>query len=138
MKKNNDGGKKLALGALIGVVAGFLTGILTAPKSGKETREDIKKTANKAKIEAEKKLKNLHKEIAVLLDKATNLANSSSSKIKKELDKAVANAKETQQKIKEVISAIKNGETDEPELKKAVAEATKAKDHLAKFFKQDR
>jgi gas vesicle protein len=39
----------IAFGAVIGAVAGFVTGILVAPKSGKETREDIKHGAVKAK-----------------------------------------------------------------------------------------
>jgi len=37
---------KFVAGALIGVAAGALAGVLLAPKSGKETRKDI---ANKAK-----------------------------------------------------------------------------------------
>jgi len=134
MPKNN-GGKKLALGAVVGVVAGFLTGILTAPKSGKETREDIKNTANTAKREAEKKLKELHGELGDLVEKSKKVAATQGSKAKAELDKAVTKAQDARQKVKEVISALKSGETDEPELKKAIAEATKAKDHLAKFFK---
>ena len=40
---------KFALGALFGAVAGFVAGVLTAPKSGKETRADIKNAANKTK-----------------------------------------------------------------------------------------
>ena len=37
----------------LGVVAGAVTGILLAPKSGKETREDIKKVATDIKGKAE-------------------------------------------------------------------------------------
>lgn len=40
---------KFAIGALLGAAAGFVAGILTAPKSGKETREDLKDTAVKVK-----------------------------------------------------------------------------------------
>lgn len=40
---------KIALGALFGAVTGFVAGVLTAPKSGKETRTDIKDAAVKAK-----------------------------------------------------------------------------------------
>lgn len=49
---------KFAVGALVAAAAGFVAGILTAPKSGKETREDLKYAALKAKdtvvAEAEK------------------------------------------------------------------------------------
>lgn len=38
--------KKIAAGTAAGIVAGSAGGILLAPKSGKETREDIANTAN--------------------------------------------------------------------------------------------
>ena len=50
---------KFALGALFGAAAGFVAGILTAPKSGKETREDIKRTASDVKGKASKTRDNL-------------------------------------------------------------------------------
>ena len=53
---------KLALGALVSAAAGFVTGILTAPKSGKETRADIKAKADEMKSEADKKARELKKQ----------------------------------------------------------------------------
>lgn len=50
-------GKKLALGAVVGAVAGVVAGVLMAPKSGKETRGDIKKTATNLKEKAVSKSK---------------------------------------------------------------------------------
>ena len=38
---------KLAVGAIMGAVIGGVVGILVAPRSGKETREDIGNTASK-------------------------------------------------------------------------------------------
>lgn len=46
--------KKL-LAVLGAAAAGFAAGILTAPKSGKETREDLKRKADEYKGEAEKR-----------------------------------------------------------------------------------
>lgn len=135
MSKDNGTGKKLAIGAAIAGVAGYLAGILSAPKSGKETRADIKNTANNVKREAEKKLKELSAELGELLDKGQKVLKDQKGKAKVELDAAVKEAKIAQQKVKEVISALKGGETDEPELKKAIAEAKKARDNLVKFFK---
>lgn len=40
---------KLAIGAIVGAAAGVVAGILTAPKSGKETRDDIKRKALETK-----------------------------------------------------------------------------------------
>lgn len=43
---------KIAIGALVGAAAGFVAGLVTAPKSGKETRADIAKKAQELKHEA--------------------------------------------------------------------------------------
>lgn len=49
-------GKKLVvgLGTVVGAVAGVVAGVLVAPKSGKQTRGDIKKTASELKKKASK------------------------------------------------------------------------------------
>lgn len=52
---------KFALGAVIGAVAGVVAGFLTAPRSGKETRADLKKKADELKAEAASKGEELKK-----------------------------------------------------------------------------
>ncbi len=47
----------VAVGAIIGAVAGVAAGILAAPKSGKETRTDIKNKATELEVEAVKDAK---------------------------------------------------------------------------------
>lgn len=46
---------KKVLTVIGAAAAGFAAGILLAPKSGKETREDIKKKAGELKVEAGKR-----------------------------------------------------------------------------------
>jgi gas vesicle protein len=46
---------KFAIGALFGAAVGVVAGVLTAPKSGKETRDELKVKAEKAKAEVGKK-----------------------------------------------------------------------------------
>lgn len=132
---SDQGNKKLAIGALIGTAVGLIAGILTAPKSGKETRKDIKETANKVFSEAEKRLKNLYGELNELIEKGKIEAKKQSGKAKQELDKAVETAQKAQLKAKEVISAIRGGEAVNPDLENAIKEATKAKEHLKKYLK---
>ena len=131
-----DTGKKIAIGAMLAAAAGYVTGILTAPKSGKETRKDIKDTASKFAREAEKKLKSLHTDLTSLIDKAEVILKDKKSDMAKGLQKAVDVAKVNQAKVRELLSAVRNGETDQPELKKAIKDATKAKDHLLKYFSE--
>ena len=62
MAKNNGG--KFALGALIAGAVGYVAGILTAPKSGKETRADLKRKATEIKDEASKRVNSAKNEAA--------------------------------------------------------------------------
>jgi gas vesicle protein len=39
MGKHSSPVKKIAIGASIAALAGYVTGVLTAPKSGKQTRD---------------------------------------------------------------------------------------------------
>ena len=132
MTKQNSG--KWAIGALIAGVAGYLTGILTAPKSGKETRKDIHDSAVKAKTEAEKRLKELHKELSDLVDKGKKHASKFSAKAQTEYSAAVEKAQSAKQRASELLSAVHEGEADDKELQKAIEEAKKASEHLKAFL----
>ncbi|MCL2173698.1 YtxH domain-containing protein [Candidatus Saccharibacteria bacterium] len=55
MSKAKSGGK-FFLGAIFGGAVGAIAGLLSAPKSGKETREDIKKKAGEVKKTADEKV----------------------------------------------------------------------------------
>ena len=46
---------KIVIGAIIGAAAGIIAGMLTAPKSGKETRADLKDKASELKANAARK-----------------------------------------------------------------------------------
>lgn len=52
---------KLTAGAILGAAAGVVAGLLVAPKSGKETRNDIKHQAAALKDKAAKKSKKTKK-----------------------------------------------------------------------------
>ena len=54
-QNNKSGAGKFALGALLGIAAGAIVGLLTAPKSGKETRADLANKANELKDAATQK-----------------------------------------------------------------------------------
>ncbi len=48
--------KFLPIAAIVGAVAGVVAGVLVAPKSGKETRADIKAKADELKAKGESKV----------------------------------------------------------------------------------
>lgn len=129
-------GKKVAIGAAVAGIAGFVAGILTAPKSGKETREDIKSAALKAKSEAEKNLKTLHSELSAKLAEVKAKGEELSGKAKDEFEEIVEKAGTAKEKVREVLSSLHDGDADDPDLKKALKDAKDALKNLEKFVKK--
>lgn len=135
-RRRENTAKKIAIGSTIAGVAGFIAGILTAPQSGKETRKDIKKTADKGVAEAEKDIQKLQGEI----DKLVKQANASKAKLSKgaqaELNDLVEKAKDNKVKAGEVLDAVRSGEAEDKDLDRAVKAASRSLIHLKKYLKK--
>ena len=128
--------KGLALGVAIAGAAGYIAGILTAPKSGKETRDDIKVGVNKGIAEAEKQLKVLHTELNTVLAEAKKRGEKLSGAAKKELDGILVKAKDAKEKVREVLSAIHEGDADDKDLQQAIEDANTAIEHIKSYLKR--
>jgi len=124
---------KWAVGALVAGVAGFVAGILTAPKSGRETRKDLKDAALKAKSEAEKNLKSMHSELSKTLLDVKAKGEKLGGKAKTEFEQLVDKAQTAKEKVREVLSSLHDGDADDPDLKKAFKEAQDSLAALKKY-----
>lgn len=111
---------KIAIGAVIAAGVGYIAGILTAPKSGKETRKDIADAAIKVKSETERRLKQIYSELDDAIAEAKRRAAPVAASAKQELEKLLERASKAKDKVREVLSAIHEGETDNQELDKVV------------------
>lgn len=127
--------KDVAVGAAFAAGIGYLAGILTAPKSGKETRKDIERETTKVKKEAEKKLKELHSELDTLITRGKTQAKTAKATVKKDLDLAIDKAQAAKDKAREILSAFHEGESEDRELAQSVKDIDKALAHLKKFLK---
>ena len=128
--------KRFAVGAVVAAAAGYVAGILTAPKSGKETRKDIKDTAVRTYNAAEKELKVLHTELSKLMDEAGKRAGELKGAAQKNLDSAMATAKVAKEKARELLSAAHEGNAEDKDLDNAIKEAKKAAEHLKSYIKK--
>ncbi len=135
-KRKHATAKVVAAGALLAAGAGYLTGILTAPKSGKETRKDIAKTASKARVDGEKQLKKIHSELNDLIKDGEDATKKARSKVSSEMTEALEKAKVAKNKTREILSALHDGDADDPNLQKALKEVKQAKSNLAKYLKK--
>lgn len=126
--------KKFAIGAAIAGGIGYLAGILTAPKSGKETRQDVKNTALKARHEAEKELKKLHSEVTKQIERAKTVGLKFKDEHKPGFDKVVASAVSAKEKAREMLTALHDGDTEDKDLNKAIKEVNDAVQHLKSFL----
>lgn len=132
----NKAFKRLAVGTLIAGAAGYVAGILTAPKSGKETRKDIKNTTDKTVAEAEKQLKRAHTELNDMIDTAKKQGKDLSGKGKSQLNDVTAKANDVKEKLRELISAVREGEAEDKELRHAMEDAKRSMAHLKKYLKK--
>ena len=135
-KNNHDTAKKVAVGGVIAGVVGFLAGILTAPKSGRETRQDIKDTAQKGVDEAEKDLKKLQDELNDLADQAKANKAKLTKAAQTEYADLVKKAQANRKKADEVLKAVRSGEANDRDLEKAVKAANKSVEHLKKYLQK--
>jgi gas vesicle protein len=135
LRRKQNTGKKIALSAIIGGVAGFLGGILTAPQSGKDTRKQIANEAEDLKDNAEEQLKKANDELKSTLNDAKTKTVALSAQARQDFNQAVDKAKEAQAKASTVLKAVRAGEAEHPDLNKAVKQAKQAKTNLSKFLK---
>jgi gas vesicle protein len=84
--------KNIGLAVIVGLAAGYALGVLTAPKSGKETREDIKDLSAKAYKAAEARLKDSYEDLNDVIAKATKQAKKLSDSGRDQLDDLVSAA----------------------------------------------
>lgn len=131
MKKRSS---NVALGAVFMAGVGYIAGLLTAPKSGKATREDIHRNAAKAKSEGEQKLKALQTELTDLVDQGKAKAKDVGDAAKTEYVDLLGKAQHAKQKAREMLSAVHEGDAEDKDLKKAINEVTTAIDHLKKYL----
>lgn len=130
-------GKKWALGALFAAIAGYVAGILTAPKSGKETRADIKKGVEEGVAEAEKQLKKLHTQMNELLVEGKAKATALKGAAQKDMQMALDKTNVAKEKARELLSALHEGNNvEDKELRRAIDDANKSIDHLKAYLKK--
>lgn len=132
-----DGSKKFAIGTVVAGITGYLAGILTAPKSGKKTREDIQRTTSKAITEAERRLKMLHSELTDLIEKGKKTSEGLQDSAKTQFGVILSAAQTAKEKARNLLSAIHEGDADDKDLQKAIDEVNKSIEHLKRYLTKD-
>lgn len=128
--------KNLALSTFVAAVAGYVAGLLTAPKSGRETRDDIKLTAKKNIIDAENEVKKIHDDITSLVTESKKRKSDLSDKASNELNGLIEMAKDSKEKAHTLLTAAHNGDVKDKDLNKAIAEAHKAIKHVRTYLRK--
>lgn len=124
--------------AVTGLVAlgGYLAGILTAPKAGRETRADIGSAAQAGLDKAEQQLSDVVAELSNLLESTKVQVADLSDKARVEFEEATAKAKMARDKAREVLTAVHEGGAKDNDLNLAVVQADRALNHLREYLKK--
>lgn len=77
---------KVFVGTLVAAAAGLVTGWLTAPKSGKETRSELKDRADKAHKEAQQKAEEVKGQVNQRAAELKTMANDKANELKTRAD----------------------------------------------------
>lgn len=134
-RRKENTARKIAVGSTIAGVVGYLAGVLTAPKSGRETRGDIAHKAEDVKDSAEDQLMDINDELRDMIKTTKAKTVTLSSTARAEFNEALIRAKDAQNKTAQVLKAAKAGEASDPDLNKAVKQARLALKNLSKYFK---
>ena len=135
MFQNKNTGKKLAVGTIFGGIVGYVAGLLTAPQSGAETREDIVDQTANLKDDTSLELSIAYDKLSDVIKRAQKKAVTLSAQAREEFNESLIRAKDAQTKAKVVLKAVKSGGSDNPELNRAVKQAKQATKNLGKFMK---
>lgn len=128
-------GRRLAIGTVLAGAFGYVTGILTAPKTGRQTRRNIADKADDLKESGIEQLQSANDELNELIKTTKHKSVALGSKARIEFNEAVVSAKDAQNKAARVLGAIKAGEAEDPSLSKALKQAKQAQKNLSKFLK---
>jgi gas vesicle protein len=93
---------KFALGAMLGAAIGVVAGFLTAPKSGKQTRAELKAKATNVQKDVTEKAK-------VSADKATEAAMEAKEKAQMVAKDVTAQAEELKRRTGNAVEGAKKG-----------------------------
>ncbi len=137
MSNKHKATRRLVVGTVIAAAAGYVAGVLTAPKSGKETRKDIQNKAIKLRRQAESQLKKTHSELTQLIAKGKQRSKNLNATAKARFVKALAAAQAAKDKARDMLSAIHEGDADDEELKKAVKDVNKALENIKTFLQKN-
>lgn len=128
MSENGEGGFEFFRGFLVGGIVGAAVALLYAPKSGKETREDLRKKSLELRGDAEAKLELAQKKAEEFLDETRKKidelreeAESAAQEIKGKatglFDEGKASIEKEKRRIKDAIDAGVSAFKEEKELK---------------------
>jgi gas vesicle protein len=98
---------KFIIGAIVGAAVGMVGALLAAPKSGKETRQDIKDKAQEVSHDALRQLRKLEGQLNKSISDARRLAGKLDDDARKEAEKLVDRAEKTKDRALKQMGAIK-------------------------------
>lgn len=128
--------RKLAVGAAVAGAAGYVAGVLSAPKEGKKTRKQLKKSAQHNFKDIESQLKQLHSELGGIVDSAKGQTDHLSDKGQKKFSTALDSAHSAKDKLRTVLSSVHEGEASDKDLQGALEDAKRTLEHLKQFIKK--
>lgn len=126
--------KKVTLGAALAGAAGYVAGILIAPRTGKQSRKKLSNAGKQELIDNQERLKLLYSELGMLVNNAKAEGKVMEGKHLEKFKSVIDNAKESRDKLEQLVDAVKKGRAEDKNLDKAIKDAEKAVKHVKRFL----
>jgi|GEM_PF-81980 len=142
--QHKGGGGKFAVGALIGAAVGAVAALLTAPKSGKETREDIKNKATEMSHEAMRQLRKLEGELNKRISDAKRVAHKYEGQARQEVDALISKAEKMKDQALKLMDDVKKDAQNQvddkflADVRRVIDDLEELKNHTSDRLKKDK
>lgn len=112
------------------VALGYALGVITAPRSGKQTRRRIKKSTKKSVRDIERDLKTVYSQTKATL----NIVAKDNPEVTAKIKNAKEAAQKSQSKVKNLLSAIHGQDNVDDDLEAALKDAKSVLQDLKQFI----
>jgi gas vesicle protein len=133
--------KSFVKGTIFGVIAGAVAGVLLAPKSGKETQEDIKRVVKETTGDLKTRIDEMSKELGARVDELRAVAEDLKGEAKEESQELIKRADVFRQDLRIAGSNLANDgaqvkDSVAKNLKPLLAEASDVAKEIERLTKQ--
>ena len=127
--------KNIFKATVLGAGLGYLAGLLTAKKPGEQTRKDIIDSSKEVQAKTETAIEELYSKLTEMIKQAEAEIDKNKLSVQHNLYNAATKANKVKSQTKEILTAVKKGDTTNTDLDKSIDNVKAAIENLKNYLK---